>query len=122
MSGRTKWTDIKAQMSPEQRERIAAKTAEMRALLPADEPYAVVPLRVLRECQDTPMSELAAALQTDQAGVLAFEECNDATVSQLQAYITALGLRLKIVAEYPDGDEVIVANFYQKRPPVANEE
>lgn len=122
MSGRTKWNAIKAQMSPERRERIAAKTAELRAMYPADEPCAVAPLRILRECQDTPMSKLAAALQTDQAGALAFEECNDAAVSQLQAYITALGLRLKIVAEYPDGDEVIIANFYQKRRWTVNEE
>ena len=122
MAGRTKWADIKAQMSPEQLERIAAKTAQLRAMLPADEPCAVMPLRVLREYQDTPLSELSAALQTDPAGVLTFEECDDAAVSQLQAYITALGLRLKIVAEYPDGDEVIIANFYRKRPRVANEE
>ena len=116
MPGRTEWADIKGQMSPERRERIAAKTAELRAMYPADEPCAAVPLRILRESQDTPLPKLAAALQTDQAGVLAFEECDDTAVSQLQAYIAALGARLKIVAEYPDGDEVIIANFYQKRP------
>ena len=115
MPGRTKWADIKGQMSPERRERIAAKTAELRAMYPADEPCAVAPLRILRESLDTPLPKLAAALQTDTAGVLAFEECDDAAVSQLQAYIAALGARLKIVAEYPDGDEVIIANFYQKR-------
>lgn len=115
MSGRTNWNVIKAQMTPERLERIAAQTAELRAMYPADETCAVAPLRILRESQDTPMSELAAALQTDTAGVLAFEECDDAAVSQLQAYVTAMGARLKIVAEFPDGDEVILANFYQKR-------
>ena len=34
MSGRTKWSAIKAQMTPERLERIAAKTAELRAMLP----------------------------------------------------------------------------------------
>ena len=122
MPGRTKWADIKEQMSPERMERIAAKTAALRAVYPADEPCAVAPLRILRERQEIPMPKLAAALQTDQAGVLDFEECDDAAVSQLRAYITALGARLKIVAEYPDGDEVIIANFYQKRLRVVNEE
>lgn len=115
MSGRNKWSVIKAQMTPERRKRIAAQTDELRALYPADETCAVAPLRILRESQDTPISELTAALQTDTAGVLAFEECDDTAVSQLQAYITAMGARLKIVAEFPDGDEVILANFYQKR-------
>ena len=115
MAGRTKWSDIKGQITPERRERIAARTGELRALYPADETCAVASLRILRESQDTPMSELAAALRIDKAGVLAFEECDDAAISQLQAYITAIGARLKIVAEFPDKDEVIIANFYQKR-------
>lgn len=34
MPGRTKWSDIKAQMSPERRKRIAAKTAQLRSTLP----------------------------------------------------------------------------------------
>lgn len=34
MSGRTKWSAIRAQMSPEQLERIAVKTAKLRAMLP----------------------------------------------------------------------------------------
>lgn len=34
MPGRTKWSLIKAQMAPERRERIAAKTAELQATLP----------------------------------------------------------------------------------------
>ena len=115
MPGRTKWSDIKAQMSPERRERIAAKTAQLRTIYPPDEPCPVAPMRMLREMENTPLSELATALQTDPAGVLAFEECDDPTVSQLRAYITAIGARIKIIAEFPDGDEVILANFYQKR-------
>lgn len=34
MTGRTKWSAIKAEMSPERRERIAAKTADLRSTLP----------------------------------------------------------------------------------------
>ena len=77
----------------------------------------------MRELEDAPLSEYAAELQTDEAGVLAFEECNDALVSQVAAYIKAMGGRLKLIAEFTDGDEVIIANFYRKRrwPIRANE-
>lgn len=34
MPGRHKWSDLKARMTPEQQRRIAAKTAELRAMLP----------------------------------------------------------------------------------------
>ena len=101
-------------LSPESLQRVAEMEAEIDATLPLDEPCAVVTMRMLRELEDTPMSELEAALQTDRAGVLAFEECANPTVSQLRSYATAMGARLKIVIDFPDY-EVILADFYQRR-------
>ena len=115
MAGRHKWSDLKKRMTPEQRRRMEAEAAKIDATMPPDESCAVMPLRMLREHEDAPLSEYAAELQTDEAGVRAFEECNDAPVSQIAAYIKAMGGRLKVVAEFPGGHEVIIANFYRKR-------
>ena len=115
MSGLHKLSELDQHFTPESWERIAGLEAEVDATMPPDESCPVAPMRTLREMADPPLAELATALQTDADGVLAFEECDDPTVSQLRAYITAIGARVKIVAEFPDGDEVILANFYQKR-------
>ena len=109
------WSELNQNLSPESRQRIAELEAEIDATLPPDESCAVMPLRMLREHEDAPLSEYAAELQTDEAGVRAFEECDDAPVSQVAAYVKAMGGRLKVVAEFPNGDEVIIANFYRKR-------
>lgn len=114
MSGRHDWNELSRDLSPERQQRVAEAAAAIDATLPPDEPCAVVPMRMLRELEDTPMSELEAALQTDEAGVLAFEECDDPAVSQLRSYATAMGARLKIVIDFPDY-EVILADYYQKR-------
>ncbi len=115
MGGRHKFEELTAHFTPEDWERMAELEAEIDATMPPDESCAVMPLRMLREHEDAPLSEYAAELQTDEAGVRAFEECDDAPVSQIAAYIKAMGGRLKVVAEFPGGDEVIIANFYRKR-------
>ena len=115
MSELHKLSELDKHFTPEDWERIAELEAEIDATLPPDESCAVVPMRMLRELEDTPLSEYAAEMQTDEAGVLAFEECDDAPVSRIHSYIKAMGGRMKIVAEFPDGDEVIIANFYRKR-------
>ena len=115
MSGRHKLSELDKYFTPEDWERIAELEAEIDATMPPDEASAVMPMRTMRELEDAPLSEYAAEMQTDEAGVLAFEECDDAPVSRIGSYIKAMGGRMKIVAEFPDGDEVIIANFYRKR-------
>ena len=115
MAGLHNWSELNQNLSPESRQRIAELEAEIDATLPPDESCAVMPLGMLREHEDAPLSEYAAELQTDDAGVRAFEECDDAPVSQVAAYVKAMGGRLKVIAEFPNGDEVIIANFYRKR-------
>ena len=109
------WSELNQNLSPESRRRIADLEAEIDATMPPDESCALMPLRMLREHEDAPLSEYAAELQTDEAGVRALEECDDAPVSQVAAYVKAMGGRLKVVAEFPGGHEVIIANFYRKR-------
>ena len=115
MSGRHKWSELTEHFTAEDWAEVAAMKAEIDATMPTDEPCAVVPMRMMRELEDAPLSEYAAEMQTDEAGILAFEECDDASVSQVAAYIKAMGGRMKVIAEFPNGDEVIIANFYRKR-------
>jgi hypothetical protein len=115
MSGLHKFEELTAHFTEEDWAAVAEMEAEIDATMPTDEPCAVVPMRMMRELEDAPLSEYAAEMQTDEAGVLAFEECDDAPVSQVAAYIKAMGGRMKVIAEFPDGDEVIIANFYRKR-------
>lgn len=115
MSGLHKFEELTAHFTEEDWQRMAELEAEIGATMPPDETCALMPLRMLRELEDAPLSEYAAELQTDEASVRAFEECDDAPVLQIAAYIKAMGGRLKVIAEFPNGDEVIIANFYRKR-------
>ena len=115
MTALRNWSELNQNLSPERQQRIAELEAEIDATMPPDESCAVMPLRMLREHEDAPLSEYAVELQTDEAGIRAFEEWDDAPVSQVAAYIKAMGGRLKVVAEFPSGHEVIIANFYRKR-------
>ena len=115
MSGLHKFEELTAHFTEADWQRVAELEAEIDATMPPDESCAVVPLRMLRELEDAPLSEYAEELETDEAGVLAFEECDDAPVSQVAAYVKAMGGRLKVIAETPNGDEVLIANFYRKR-------
>ena len=110
MNGPHTFEELTAHFMVDDWERVADMDAEHDAMMPPDESSAVVPLRTMRELEDAPLAEYAAELGTDEAGALAFEEGDDAPVSQVAAYIKAMGGRLKVVAEFPDGDDVIIAN------------
>ena len=109
------WSKLTENLSAEDWAIIAEMEAEIDATMPPDESNAVMPLRLLRELEDIPLSEFKAELGLDEPAILALEECADAPVSQVAAYIKATGGRLKLVAEYPEGENIIIANFYRKR-------
>ena len=53
---------------------------------------------------------LAEMLQVNQPAVSKLEQRADVYISSLRSYIEAVGGRLKIVAEFPEG-EVAITNF-----------
>ncbi len=53
---------------------------------------------------------LAEMLQVSQPAVSKLEQRADVYISSLRSYIEAVGGRLKIVAEFPEG-EVTITNF-----------
>lgn len=89
-----KWSELRAEMSPERRERNREKTAAL--LLAMD-------LAELRDNLDLTQDEVAARLQISQSNVSRLERRRDMLVSTLRDVVEAFGGELHLVAEFPDG-------------------
>ncbi len=103
MSGRRPFGELTKDFTPERRRRIN----DMKAGLLAE-----MPLHELRRARALTQQDLAEALQVNQPAVAKMERRVDMYVSSLRSYIEAAGGRLKIVAEFSDG-EVVISNFSQ---------
>ena len=101
MSGRHPFSALTKDFTPERRRRIKA----MKTKLLAD-----MPLHELRRARALTQQELAETLNVNQPAVAKLEQRADIYVSSLRSYIEAVGGRLKIIAEFPDG-EVMITNF-----------
>jgi len=105
MTGRKPFDILRAGMSPDARTRVADKTAALRTEMPLQE---------LREALRLSQAQLGELLQVEQPAVAKLEKRTDMYVSTLRRVIEAMGGRLHIVAEFPDG-EVEIANFAEAR-------
>ena len=85
-------------MSPESRERIRRRTAQMRSEMALQE---------LRQALHLTQQELADVLQMNQAAISKLEHQSDMYVSTLRRFVAALGGELRIVAHFPQGDVVV---------------
>ena len=103
MSGRHSFRELTEGFSPERRRRIEAIKEEL---------LAEMPLHELRRARSLTQQDMAKALNVNQPAVSKLEQRADMYVSSLRSYIEAVGGRLRIVAEFPDG-EVAVTNFSQ---------
>ena len=101
MTGRHSFNDLTKEFTPGRRRRIRA----MKSKLLAD-----MPLHELRRARALTQQELAETLNVNQPAVAKLERRADIYVSSLRSYIEAVGGRLKIIAEFPDG-EVTITNF-----------
>lgn len=90
--------------SPDAEERVATKVSELTDQLGLAE---------LRARRAHTQAELAAAIGTTQSAVSRLEKQGDVLISTLRDYIAATGGRIRVIAEYDDGDMEI-------RLPVAN--
>lgn len=95
MSGRKPFHKLTEQMTPERRRRIDEKKAALRAAMPLHE---------LRQAREMTQKALGDALNVNQPAVAKLERRADMYVSNLRSYIEAMGGRLRIVAEFPEGD------------------
>ena len=101
MAGHRPFSELTKNFSPERRKRIDEEKSrllrEMR-------------LHELRRARELTQQDLAERLQVNQPAVAKMEQRADVYVSSLRHYIEAVGGRLKVVAEFPEG-EVAITNF-----------
>ena len=107
MSGRHPFSELTKDFTPERRRRID----DMKRKLLAE-----MPLHELRRAREMTQRDLAKTLQVNQPAVSKLEQRADVYVSSLRSYIEAVGGRLKIVAEFPEG-EVVITNFSEVGEP-----
>jgi transcriptional regulator with XRE-family HTH domain len=69
---------------------------------------AAVALADLRESKGTTQVELANRLGVHQGNVSRLERRDDLYLSTLREYVKALGGELRLVVEFPDGEEVVI--------------
>jgi len=101
MSGRRPFTELTKNFSPERRARVEAKKAELRAAMPLHE---------LRQARAMTQKALGETLKVNQPAIAKMERRTDMYVSNLRGLIEAMGGRLKIFAEFPEG-KVAITNF-----------
>ena len=101
MSGRHPFSELTKDLTPKRRRRIDDMKKEL---------LAEMPLHELRRARALTQRDLAELLKVNQPAVSKLEQRADAYVSSLRSYIEAVGGKLKIVAEVPEGD-VAITNF-----------
>ena len=101
MSGRHRFGELTKDFTPERRARVDARKAELRAAMLLHE---------LRQARAMTQKAVGDVLKVNQPAVAKLERRADMYVSNLRAYIEAMGGRLNIIAEFPQGS-VVITNF-----------
>ncbi len=101
MRGRNQFSELTKDFTPERRQRIDEMKREL---------LAEMPLHELRRARAMTQRDLARTLNVNQPAVSKLEQRADVYVSSLRSYVEAVGGRLRIVAEFPEG-EVAITNF-----------
>ena len=92
MSGRNALKELRKDITPQRRARVEAKKAELRTEMLPNE---------LRQARAMTQRAVGGALNVNQPAVAKLERRTGMYLSNLRAYIEAMGGRLKIVAEFP---------------------
>ncbi|MCY4575415.1 MAG: XRE family transcriptional regulator [Chloroflexi bacterium] len=101
MSGRRPFAELTKDISPERRRRIDEMKKEL---------LAEMPLHELRRALELTQRDLAESMNVNQPAISKIEQRSDVFISSLRSYIEAAGGKLKIIAEFPEG-EVAITNF-----------
>lgn len=96
-----KFSELRAQMSPEARARSTAKAEIM---------LQEMPLQELRQARGLSQKMLADILKVQQPAIAKLENRTDIYISTLRSHIEAMGGELEIIAKFPDG-AVKITNF-----------
>ena len=101
MSGRHSFKKLTKDFAPKRRNRIDVIKREL---------VAEMPLHELRRAFALTQKDMAHALSVNQPAVSKLEQRTDVYISSLRSYIEAVGGKLKITAEFPEG-EIAITNF-----------
>ena len=101
MSNRRPFNELTKDFNPERRKRVDDIKRELKAEMPLHE---------LRRALAMTQKDMAEILRVNQPAVSKLEHRDDVYLSSLRSYIEAVGGKLKIVAEFPEG-EVAITSF-----------
>ena len=104
MTGSSAFRDLTDDFTPERRARVEARKAALREAMPLHE---------LRRARAMTQEAVGEALNVNQPAVAKLERRTDMYVSNLRAFIEAMGGKLNIVAEFPQGN-VTITNFAEQ--------
>jgi predicted XRE-type DNA-binding protein len=96
-----KFSELRAKMLPDSRERSDAKAQVMLAEMPLNE---------LRQARGLSQKMLADVLHVQQPSIAKLEKRTDMYISTLRSHIEAMGGELEVVAKFPDGS-IKIRNF-----------
>lgn len=99
-----RFADLINQLPKAQRDRAAARR---------DQILHEISLKQLRLALRLTQVELAGTLRVNQAAISKMESQYDMYISTLRRVLEAMGARLKIIAEFPDG-QIVISQFHQK--------
>ena len=99
-----RFRDLVDRLPKEQRDRIATRR---------DQILREISLKQLRRALRLTQQELAGTLRVNQAAISKMESQYDMYISTLRRFLEGMGARLKITAEFPDG-EIIISQFHEK--------
>jgi transcriptional regulator with XRE-family HTH domain len=94
----TKWSELKARMSPERRRALEERTARTLRRLAE-----------IRKARGFTQATLADAMGAPQSQIAQLEHQTDVYLSTLRRFVEAMGGELDLVARFPDGEEVGVS-------------
>ena len=97
------YEELMAELSPERRARVEARTAE----LIAEEKS----LRDLRQARQLTQQHMAKKLGVRQHSISRLEQRSDMLLSTLRAYVGKMGGELVLTARFPDRDPVQITGF-----------
>ena len=101
MSGRHPFNELTGDSTPARRRHVDAIKREL---------LAEMPLHELRRARALTQRDMAKSLKVNQPAVSKMEQRADVYVSSLRSYIEAVDGKLRIVAEFPEG-EIAITNF-----------
>ena len=110
MNSRHPFSELTKDFTPERRKRVDDIKRELKAEMPLYE---------LRRALAMTQKDMAEKLSVNQPAISKLEHREDVDLSSLRSYIEAVGGKLKIVAEFPEGEVAITSFSAMEAPDVA---